>query len=284
MSPHCDNTTERPVFLAVVMECRFSAGWLAGLCAAAQPPAAILVAHAGPTAFTPVPRRWYLGPPLLRVDEVAARHDIPLYRVSDWDAVPDAFLTTFPQLFVACYPRLLPAQRYADLGIAAWNIHPAPLPVLRGPDPLFYTARGDAPPSVTIHALSPSYDSGPIIALKPVHPPADCDEHGYIDAHSATAADLVVQHNSTPAASAIPQTGGAGWAAYPRAADYLVLPEWSCARTSNFIRRTNARGQAYTVAATGERFSRLDPAGSIRVPCADGTLTAFPALSTCTPV
>lgn len=264
------------MFFAIVMECRFSAVWLDTLCQYGTPPAAVLIAAPYPAVFLPARNPVLIGPPAVRVDAYAAHHALPLYRVRDWNIVPAAFYTPFAAAFVACYPRRLPAAQFAARGIAAWNIHPAPLPLLRGPDPLFYTARGDAPPTVTIHRLDATYDTGPIAGQTPVATTACTTEHAYIDAHARSAAALTHTLLTTTLGQLSAQREPATWAPFPAATDYLLDPTWSCARTTAFMQYTDARGHPYTIADTGVRVRRVHPDGAVSIPCADGVVRAEP--------
>ena len=263
------------MFCVIVMECRFSAQWLSALIAAGTLPDVVLVAHPFPVVFRPSPAPIHIGAPNLRVDEIAARHGIQLYRVHQWDAVPDTFLARLQHIIVACYPRLLPAARFAAHGITAWNIHPSPLPLLRGPDPLFYTARGDAPPAVSIHTLSEVFDAGDVLAQ--IHLPETdvADERAYIDVHARQAAAMVATLRRDVLPRGVPQQHtAASWAPAPSAADYTLQPSWSCARVTRFMTCTSHRQMPYLVAASGQRVRQLHHAGSVEIPCADGFLSA----------
>lgn len=68
-------------------------------------------------------------------------------------------------LIVAGYPWLIKGWE-AHLPYAV-NFHPSPLPIGRGPYPLFQAILDEAPEwGVTAHALAPTFDTGPIVARK----------------------------------------------------------------------------------------------------------------------
>ena len=259
--------------LLVVMECLFSATFLADLCNRGERPSAVIVAHHVPVPFAPVFPRQNLLRTTLRVDDCCHQYGIPLYRVYQWDVIPDTFLRQFSLLVVACYPRLLPAARLSSLGIAAWNVHPSALPQLRGPDPLFYSARGDAPPAVTIHHIDETYDTGPVLCMASVAEPTVCDERTYVQTHARAAAELVHSIKWNPP-DAKPQHSDpiAPWATIPSAKDYILDPTWSMARVRRFVALTDQRKHPYWVSAAQSWVRVVAERGDIPIPCADGVL------------
>jgi methionyl-tRNA formyltransferase len=184
-------------------------------------------------------------------------------------------LIHFDTIVVVCYPTLLPAQRFTLLGIRALNVHPAPLPDLRGPDPLFYTARGDVPATITIHQLDATYDTGDVLAATRVHLPPSCDELQYIRIHAVQAAQLYSDVVASELV-AVPQRAGApvGWAAFPFAEAYTLDPQWPMVRTQRFIALTDARKHPYWVPGVQQWVRALGVEGPVQVQCADGVLRA----------
>ncbi len=88
-----------------------------------------------------------LGAPLLREDQLTGLR-------------PDLLL-------VASYPRILPAATLALAQLGGLNVHTAPLPRHRGPDPIFWTYMDDdAEAGVTIHWMDSGIDTGAIAALR----------------------------------------------------------------------------------------------------------------------
>ncbi len=263
------------MFIVVGMECLLTATFVQTVCVMGQKPAALIVADRAGHAFVRVPHRHLIAVRDERVDETAYQYNIPLYRVHDWATVPDQFLMQFDTIVVVCYPTLLPAQRFTLLGIRALNVHPAPLPALRGPDPLFYTARGDVPATITIHQLDATYDTGDVLAAAGVHVPPGCDELQLIRIHAVQAAQLYIDVVSS-ARVAVPQQAGApvGWAALPFAEAYTLDPEWPMERTQRFVAMTDARKHPYWVPGVRQWVHALDPEGAVQVHCADGVLRA----------
>jgi hypothetical protein len=263
------------MIVVVGMECLLTATFVNTLCEMGRKPAAVILSDATRGSFDRVPHRLPIVFQDGRVDETSHRFDIPLYRVHDWNTVPDQFLMQFHTILVVCYPTLLPAQRFTELGIRAWNVHPAPLPALRGPDPLFYTARGDAPATITIHVLDATYDTGAIIATSRVVIPSGCTELPSIRIHAAHAAQLYVDIAQMGRVGVPQQPAADGlWAAFPRPESYTLQSHWPMERTMRFMALTNARSHAYLVPETRQWVRSIDPAGPVRVQCADGVLRA----------
>lgn len=263
------------MIVVVGMECLLTATFVHTLCVSGQKPAAVIVADRTRGTFDRVPHRLPIMVQDGRVDDTAHRFDIPLYRVHDWRTVPDTFLIQFHTIVVACYPSLLPAQRFAQLGIRAWNVHPAPLPAVRGPDPLFYTARGDAPATITIHELDATYDTGAIIAASAVPLPSGCTELQSIRIHATHAAQLYADVASSVQVG-VPQQPATDirWAAFPTPDAYTLQPDWPMERTLRFVALTNARRHAYWVPKTRQWVRTIDSAGTVQVQCADGVFRA----------
>ncbi len=263
------------MLLLVTMECLLSATFLRSLCMAGTIPDAIFVADRDAHGYQRVQTRVNLIRNDDRVDQIAHRYGITLFRVNDWNLVPDAFLTQFAMILVACYPKKLPAARFLRIGVPAWNVHPSALPALRGPDPLFYVARGDAEPAVTIHELDVTYDTGPIIATLPVDLSEECTERQTIITHATVAADLyryTTNHLHTP----FPQGDSENqrWAAIPTAEDFTLRPEWTMRRTARFVMMTDMRNQPYRVPEADLWVRRIEAHGQIPIRCVDGVLMA----------
>ena len=236
-------------------------------------PDAVVIAHSHSIPFERISPRLNLISTGIRVDESMHAVGVPLYRIHTWSAVPDSFLEQFDAIIVACFPRKLPTQRLERLGICAWNIHPSALPLLRGPDPLFYTARGDAPAAVTIHTMDAQYDTGPILGSAPVQIPVACDEHGYIALHAKRAAALYCQIVAQPVlAVPQPELTVPSWAHPPTATDFTLSPTWSVLRTVRFVTLTNLRAHPYWVPAAGTWVHRIGTKGEIPIRCTDGMI------------
>jgi methionyl-tRNA formyltransferase len=82
-----------------------------------------------------------------------------------------------PDLIICCgFAYLIPAETVALARLGAINVHPSLLPRHRGPLPLNWTFRsGDSEAGMTIHRITPSFDTGPILAQGSV-PVTDDDD------------------------------------------------------------------------------------------------------------
>jgi len=175
--------------------------------------------------------------------ETAAMYGVPVFALSAWrDIAP--YLASQRRIVVCCFPRRIPAwiRQYPHC-----NIHPSLLPALRGPDPLFYTARGDAHAGVSVHRMDATYDTGDILMQTAVDVSQCEDETAFIRQHALIAAQLfgddTLWHQH-----AIPQPlHGVSYAGHPVAADFVLEPHWTLARVRQFMRCTNARNHPYWV-------------------------------------
>jgi methionyl-tRNA formyltransferase len=154
-----------------------------------------------------------------------------------------------------------------------WNIHPSLLPDLRGPDPLFYVARGDAQAGITIHQMDAQFDTGPIVAQQSIDITGCVSEADLIRVHAQLAAThwLAV---SAPIPTGNPQPSQGIYAPLPQATDFTLAPHWSQQRTRQFMQLTNLRRRPYWVAALQRWVSGLHPFGVVEIPCHDGILRA----------
>lgn len=220
-----------------------------------------------PTVLKPAKRQLMITP--TSVAEHAHAYGIPVVYVA---AMRDlaSYLTPQSQCIVCCFPRLLPAWICA---YPTCNIHPSLLPALRGPDPLFYTARGDAPAGITLHQLTATFDTGAIYTQFVLDTATCYDEQSYIRCHAEAAAttinwQTIWQHPLRPQAE-----HGVSYAPLPCAHDYTIDPSWSCQRVRQFMQYTNLRAQPYWVPAIGRWVQSYAEAQYLQIPCSDGILT-----------
>lgn len=203
------------------------------------------------------------------VAEFAASHHIPVVYLVHWHEL-SRYLPSNVPIVVCCFPRKLPAWLCVS---PCLNVHPSLLPMLRGPDPLFYTARGDAPAGITIHRMDSSYDTGPIVWQQTIETQHCTDESSYIAYHAHVAAQHFLD-DAIFSFSAQPQSGAnMSVAPPPKAADYILHATWSQHRIRRFIQYTNLRKQPYWVPHLHCWVESLSDAVRIGVPCGDGILT-----------
>lgn len=82
----------------------------------------------------------------------------------------DALLAFAPDvLVVATFSWRLPTEALAAARLDAVNLHPGPLPSLRGPAPEFWAIRRGLPhTALTLHRLVERFDAGPVLARRQV--------------------------------------------------------------------------------------------------------------------
>lgn len=199
------------------------------------------------------------GPPDILT--LAWRAGIPVLAVQRLDAVET--VTALRDLnadvaCVACFNRRIPA---AMLGLPQYgflNVHPSLLPAFRGPEPLFWNLRNGAPYGVTIHYMDDGFDTGDIVAQKPVALSDGLDGDAIEDA--------ILQHGTRLLMDALdelgrgvlrrtPQPDGGSAFGSPLPEDFALSATWSARHAFNFMRGTAHWGQYYRVAADGEAFN-----------------------------
>jgi methionyl-tRNA formyltransferase len=198
--------------------------------------------------------------------ELAAARGVPALALRRMVApeVRAALAALAPDLLVvACWPWRLPPELLAVPRLGALNLHPSPLPELRGPEPLFWALReGRERTAVTLHWMDAGLDTGPVALQRPLDLPAGL---GWDEAEARAAAlgaELLGEAVAPLAQGALPRLPqGEGGSFYPSPgpADFALEPAWPAARAFRFMRGTAAWGEAYTLAAGG-RTLRLGQA------------------------
>lgn len=259
------------------MRCAFSVPPLAALLAAGLPIVGVVLP--GPAGGPPVRAartRWIPLTPLAAdgtpsgrsIDHLAAAHAIPLLTIGD-PARPDvlgAIAGLAPDLIVAaCFPRRLPDVLLAIPTHGSLNLHPSLLPRWRGPDPLFWTFHGgDALAGVTIHRMTSTFDTGPILWQRAIGVAAGVRAHELEEALAeigAAALAEVVRDVWGGADSPRDQDGSlATHAPLPRAEDWLVSTERDATWAFNFVRGVAELGGplAVDIARSGRRIRIAD--------------------------
>lgn len=257
------------VMHCLAMECLFSYYFLQYVWQHTPAQLLILPAPAGRTSWLqpPRPQQMIMA---TSVAELASSYGIPVFYMAHWDDVLPHIPVGAP-LVTACFPRRVPPRVLAHTTI--WNIHPSLLPDLRGPDPLFYVARGDAPAGITIHQMDGAFDTGPIIEQQSIDITRCASEADLIRTHAITAAQcwLALQ---LPRRVGRNQPDQGSYAPLPQVHDFMLAPHWSKQRTQRFVQLTNLRRQPYWVPAVQCWVSALHPFGDIEIPCHDGVVRA----------
>ncbi|NBU63006.1 MAG: hypothetical protein EBS29_00630 [Chloroflexia bacterium] len=256
----------------LAMECLFSYHFLQKIWQHIPAQLLILPAPAGRASWLQLPRPKQTIMPT-SVAELASSHGIPVFYMAQWaDVLPH--IPAGELLLTACFPRRVPLFILEQVTIC--NIHPSLLPDFRGPDPLFYVARGDAPAGITIHHMDAHFDTGPIIAQQLVDISRCVNEADLIRTHTHAAASCwLALPSPVPNGVRQPVTGSA--APLPQATDFVLDASWSRQRTQRFVQLTNLRQHPYWVPVSQQWVRALHPFGTVEIPCADGYLQADPA-------
>mgnify|MGYP001948970652 CR=1 FL=1 len=220
-----------------------------------------------------------LGPPRAPSHlELAAARGLPALALRRMAApeVREALAALRPDLIaVACWPWRLPPALMAVPRLGALNLHPSPLPELRGPEPLFWAFQeGRARTAVTLHWMDEGLDTGDIALQRPLELPAGLgwDEAearaGALGAELLGEAVPLLERGALPRR---PQGPGGSFRAAPGPADFEIDLAWTAERAFRFMRGTAAWGYPYAVALPGDATLRLgaavgyDPAGALAV-------------------
>ena len=253
----------------LAMECLFSYQFLQNVWQHTPAQLVILPAPAGRASWLQTPRAHQMIM-AASVAELASSHGIPVFYMARWDDLFPYIPAGVP-LVTACFPRRVPSRVLAHTTIC--NIHPSLLPELRGPDPLFYVARGDAPAGITIHQMDSEFDTGPIIDQQSIDITRCASEADLIRIHATTAAQRWLALQPPPTVGRNQPIQGS-YAPLPQASDCVLAPHWSRQQTQRFMQLTNLRRQPYWVPAVQRWVSALLPFGDIAIPCHDGVLHA----------
>lgn len=231
------------------------------------------------------------------MESLALASGIPLLRTSNVNgararsAVEDANLDFFVAVgFDRKFgPRLMALPRQGCL-----NVHPSPLPKLRGPAPVYWALREGAPElHVSVHKLEPEYDAGVVYAQRPIPTPENAtgaeifallgDVAGQLVAQSLDAAVLGQLEGAPQDASCATQ------ARLPSDEDAFVDPQrWTCRELMRFVSGGAIYRPAWTRSGSdllrlarglsaheghslgrGRTFERVS-GSTARVQCADG--------------
>ena len=97
--------------------------------------------------------------------------------------------TTQPDIVVVqTFPHLIPASCLQIPPMGFYNIHPSPLPLYRGPDPIFWQIKnGEQTSGVSLHKMEATFDTGPIFHIESI-PLESTDTYGLTQSNLSFAA------------------------------------------------------------------------------------------------
>jgi methionyl-tRNA formyltransferase len=226
-----------------------------------------------------------IAPPLIRlaspsptIADLAHARGIPAFelRRAAEPAALRALADLRPDLgCVACFPLRLPPELLTLPRLGFLNMHPALLPLHRGPEPLFWTLRdGDERAGVTIHHMDAGLDTGDIGLQAPLVLPDGTSGPAAERLSAALGGELMVaalralQRGDLPRR---PQPPGGGYQGAPQPGDWRIEPAWPARRAYNFMRGTAEWGERYPIAVGGAELHlaealSFDPAGELPEP------------------
>ena len=228
------------------------------LCESGVPPVALMT-NADPS-------RGALGPIPLEVRDSAARtaaeYGISLVRVSDPnrpEAIAELERIEPDLLLFACLPRIVSRESRSTARLGALNLHPAPLPRFRGPDPVFRQLHeGVARTGVTVHVATDAVDAGPIVLQRclDVRPGVRADAlTAALVRHGIRALVEVLPEIERHIREAIPQDESAATCLpRPRPEDFRLDASWTAERAYRFIEGTRGQGTTFTIVTEQGEF------------------------------
>lgn len=183
---------------------------------------------------------------------IAAARGLPALALRSMGApaVREALASYRPDLVcVACWPWRIPPALLAVPRLGFLNLHPSPLPELRGPDPLFWAfQQGRERSAVTLHWMDAGLDTGPIAAQAPFELPEGIGWTAAEERAAALGASLLAELVPRLIAGELPrrpQPAGGSAQPAPEEADFAIDPAWPAARAFRFMRGTAAWGLPY---------------------------------------
>lgn len=185
---------------------------------------------------------------------LAWEHGIPVWSVGGLSSTAVRQSLTALNLdvaLVACFPRLIPPDLLAMPRHGWLNLHPSPLPALRGPEPLFWTFRmGLRDTAVTLHWLDEGLDTGDIARQTPLALPDGISGPAADRLCAQLGGELMAQTLAALAAGTQPrraQPPGGSYQPSPTTDDFALDTAWPARRAFNFMRGTAVWGQPYRV-------------------------------------
>jgi methionyl-tRNA formyltransferase len=180
---------------------------------------------------------------------IAAARGLPALALRSMGAtaVREALAAQRPDLVcVACWPWRIPPALLAVPRLGFLNLHPSPLPELRGPEPLFWTLQqGRERSAVTLHWMDAGLDTGPIAAQAPFELPEGIGWAVAEERAAAAGAALLAELLPRLAAGELsrrPQPAGGSMQPAPQQADFAIEPSWAASRAFRFMRGVAAWG------------------------------------------
>ena len=254
--------TPRPRVALFGLDCAFSIMVLRGLVEHGFPVAGVFLpgprSHAG---LIPLPSRNAALPLHTDSDQqpsmrsIAGALDVPLFTAGNLRD-PDTQAAILDQgaeiACAACFSELIPKALYNAFPLGGINLHPTLLPDKRGPDPAFWIFKeGEGRGGMTIHRLSPRFDTGAVLAQQPQQLPDGTTEAEWerrmADLGVDLLADLLPRLADGTAAEHVQDDALATYAPWPTRGDFVIDCNRPARAAFNFVRGLEARGYPFIV-------------------------------------
>lgn len=204
-------------------------------------------------------------------------------------------------VLVACWPWHIPTDLLHLPQRGFLNLHPSPLPELRGPEPLFWAMRlGWTRTAMTLHLMDEALDLGPIVRQEWFELPLGERLSAIETLAGRVAAQMLpaaLADLATPGWQPQSQPAGGSYYPAPQAADFTFTADWPVQRAYAFVRAIANWGQPFTFfAPNGQTTIIADVIGyhlgaqlaapivphgmNLALQLHDGTLIARPLLFT----
>jgi hypothetical protein len=252
-----ERVTERPMTASITVlgQCHFTYRYVRELIALGQQPRYVCIPKSGADSdpFLGLERPtngetdwlhahlWYHRLWRTGLAQLCAKSDITLVETGD----PLEDLPQTDLLIVAAYAHKVPASALTKYAAGAINVHPSLLPTYRGPQPeAQMILHEEIMGGVTLHVMTPKFDSGPIVAQKSYMIPCDADVADMERIEAKIAAELSVDLEPEKVGRARAQTGtGTYYRAYDiEQLDLSHVPSVTAAKT---LLRLRPEGYAY---------------------------------------
>lgn len=194
--------------------------------------------------------------------QIAWEHELPAFELRR-PAAPETLALAAelrPDVAcVACFSLRIPAPLLGLAPLGFLNMHPAILPMHRGPAPLFWLFRGgETRAGVTIHVMDEGLDTGEIVAQESFELRdgiSGATLGRQCDAIGGRLMAAALRELRAGALARWPQPTGGSYEPWPTPDDWRIDTGWTARRAFNFMRGTAEWGQPYMVQAGGEELA-----------------------------
>ena len=190
--------------------------------------------------------------------ELAAARGIPAFTLSRASLSRYVRKLQPDRVLVSCYPYRILETLLESVPRGWVNIHPSLLPDYRGPSPLFWQLRdGCGRIGVTLHAMSPELDLGPIIGQR-AFTPSDGTSMTLLSRRAGgMGGQLYLEWEARDTAGGPParvqHPSQGSRQPYPGPEDFRLDPRWGARRVFNFVKGVRELGPPFFEIEAGRR-------------------------------